>query len=78
MRARKPAGTRTPFSSGGPSDPNVSWWHEIGDATIAARVQHNHVITVTANDFNTDPTGEAATNRNMPPYVAVQFIIRVL
>lgn len=67
------------FWSEGPSDPYTSWWSEISphDAATASRAQHGHTITVNENNFDTAPTGESATNRNMPPYVAVNWIIRV-
>lgn len=68
------AGHQHTMTTGGPSNNSTNWWHESPTANNRYFTPNTSVNT---NNLTTDPAGGSATNRNMPPYVAVQFIIRV-
>jgi hypothetical protein len=48
-----------------------------GDQLTSNEASHSHTITVDDEDFNTATTGESGTNKNLPPYMKLAYIMKV-
>jgi microcystin-dependent protein len=63
----QPAGSGTSYVKGAPVTDSDTHSHSVSGTTWADT--HNHAVTV-------DNFGVSATNANLPPYIAVNYIVR--
>ena len=51
--------------------------HTIHGRTDGANANHSHLHTPTPHVGNSTPTGASAVNANLPPYIVINWIVRV-
>lgn len=70
-------GSQAIFSTGGTAGENANHHHPINGTTDNENANHNHVVTVGYESPATNDAVIAPTNANLPPYIVINFIVRV-